>query len=143
MAHEITAKGNSLADWERAFQGITANGSTSCGVALKYLERKKQYVEQVVMITDEEQNTPPMFVDALRQYSQAMKVDPAVVIVPTPRGSNFIETQCRREGIPVDVFQFAGDYYSLPNLVPMISRPSKLELLMEIMDYPLPERKSS
>ncbi len=45
--------------------------------------------------------------------------------------------------IAVDVFEFSGDYYSLPNLVPMLSRPSKLELLMEIMDYPLPERKSA
>lgn len=40
-----------------------------------------------------------------------------------------------------DVFQFAGDYYSLPNLVPLLSRPSKLELLMEIMQFPLPQRK--
>ena len=40
------------------------------------------------------------------------------------------------------MFQFAGDYYSLPNLVPLLSKPSKLELLMEIMDYPLPVRKS-
>ena len=55
-----------MADWERAFQGITAGGATSCGVALKYLERKKQYVEQIIMVTDEEQNTPPPFVSASR-----------------------------------------------------------------------------
>jgi hypothetical protein len=30
---------------------------------------------------------------------------------------------------------------ALPNLVPLISRPSKLELLMEIMSYPLPKRR--
>ena len=45
-------------------------------------------------------------------------------------------------GIVTDVFQFTGDYYSLPNLVPMLTRPSKLELLMEIMDYPLPARRA-
>ena len=143
MAHEITADGKDLADWERAFQGISAGGATSCGVALKYLERKKQYVEQIIMITDEEQNTPPPFVPALREYCKAMQADPSVVIVRTPGGSNYVEQQCRYEGIQVDVFNFAGDYYSLPNLVPMLSRPSKLELLMEIMDYPLPKRKSS
>jgi len=27
--------------------------------------------------------------------------------------------------------------------VPLISRPSKLELLMEIMEYPLPKRKAA
>ena len=72
MAHEVTATGDSMADWERAFQGITAGGATSCGVALKYLERKKQYVEQIIMVTDEEQNTPPPFVPRqLREYASA------------------------------------------------------------------------
>ncbi|CAK9037479.1 Uncharacterized protein SCF082_LOCUS22177 [Durusdinium trenchii] len=143
MAHEIVASGHDLADWERAFDGIGAYGATSCGVAVKALERKKQYVEQIIMITDEQQNTPPPFVPALREYRAAVGADPSVVIVRTPGGSDYVEQQCRREGLQVDVFKFEGDYYSLPNLVPMLARPSKLELLMEIMDYPLPVRKSA
>ena len=143
MAHEITCKGQDLAAWERAFFGITATGATSCGVALKYLQQKKRYVEQIIMITDEQQNTPPSFVDALLEYRKTLEADPAVVIVRTPGGSDSVEQECRRGGVQVDVFHFTGDYYSLPNLVPMLSRPSKLELLMEIMDYPLPKRKSA
>lgn len=143
MAHEITAAGDQLADWERAFDGIAAHGATSCGVALKNLERKKQYVEQIIMVSDEEHNTNPAFVPALREYRAALAADPSVVIVRTPGGSDFVEQQCRREGVQVDVFKFAGDYYSLPNLVPMLARPSRVELLMEIMDYPLPQRKSA
>ena len=61
----------------------------------------------------------------------------------TPGGSNYLEKLCQREGIAVDIFQFSGDYYSLPNLVPLLARPSRLELLMEIMDFPLPQRKSA
>jgi hypothetical protein len=95
------------------------------------------------MITDEQQNTPPPFVTALLEYREALQTNPAVVIVRTPGGSDYIEQQCRRADVPVDVFNFTGDYYSLPNLVPMLSRPSKLELLMEIMSYPLPQRKSA
>jgi hypothetical protein len=143
MAHEITSAGKALADWERAFAGITAGGSTSCGVALKNLERKKRPVEQIVIITDEEQNTPPTFTGALEEYSKALGARPTVVIVRTPRGSDFVEKSCRAAGVPVDVFQFNGDYYSLPNLVPMLARPSRMELLMEIMDYPLPARKAA
>jgi hypothetical protein len=143
MAHEINAAGTDLADWERALRGITANGATSCGVALKYLARKKQYVEQIVLITDEGQNTPPTFVDALSEYRTALAANPSVVIVRTPGGSDFVEKQCRQAGVAVDVFRFGGDYYSLPNLVPMLARPSRLELLMEIMDYPLPQRQSA
>src|SRR5207237_259802 len=44
-------------------------------------------------------------------------------------------------GVGADVFQFSGDYYALPNLIPMLARPSKLDLLMEILEYPLPQRK--
>ena len=43
----------------------------------------------------------------------------------------------------MDVFQFAGDYYSLPNLVPLLARPSRLELLQEILEYPLPVRRAA
>jgi hypothetical protein len=46
-----------------------------------------------------------------------------------------------REKNQVDTFTFAGDYYSLPNLVPLLSRPSRLELLIEILDAPLPVRE--
>ena len=81
--------------------------------------------------------------DSLHAYCEAMKANPSVVIVRTPGGCDYVERQCRRESIQVDVFNFEGDYYSLPNLVPMLSRPSKLELLMDIMEYPLPQRKSA
>jgi hypothetical protein len=141
MAYEIVPKGNRLADWERAMAGITAQGSTSCGVALRYLAKKRQYVEQIIVITDEEQNTPPEFLDALREYNAQLQASPAVCIVRTPGGRDMIERQCKTAGVEIDVFQFTGDYYALPNLVPMLARPSKLELLMEIMDYPLPERR--
>ena len=141
VAHEIVSAGDELADWGKAFQGITAGGATSCGVPLKFMERKKQYVEQIILVTDEGENTPPLFVEALKNYRQAMAADPSVFIVRTPGATNYIEDQCRRAKIEVDVFRFEGDYYSLPNLVPMLARPSKLELLMEIMEHPLPARK--
>lgn len=141
IAYEVHASGPEMAAWERAMKGIKASGCTSCGVAFKYLIRNKQYVEQIVMITDEGDNTFPTFVAGLNEYRQAMKADPAVCIVRTPQSTNHVEQQCRAHGIEVNVFQFSGDYYSLPNLIPLLTRPSKLELLMEIMDYPLPERQ--
>ncbi|MGA2496967.1 MAG: hypothetical protein ABSH20_04465, partial [Tepidisphaeraceae bacterium] len=85
----------------------------------------------------------PLFVPTLQKYREALKADPAVCIVRTPGAGDGLEKQCRAAGIGVDVFQFSGDYYSLPNLVPLLSKPSRLELLMEIMEYPLPVRKSA
>ena len=100
--------------------------------------RKKQYVEQIILVTDEGENTAPLFVDALKKYREDVKADPNVCFVRTPGGVTELEEQCRRAGIMVDAFQFTGDYYALPNLVPLLSRPSKLDLLMEILEYPLP-----
>ena len=41
----------------------------------------------------------------------------------------------------VNTFMFAGDYYSLPNLIPMLNAPSRLELLLEILETELPVRE--
>jgi hypothetical protein len=143
MAYPIERAGDDLASWERALMGITAGGGTSIGAAVQTMLLKRQYVEQIILVTDEGENTGPHFVATLKKYRDATNADPAVCIVRTPGGSSGIETQCRQAGVAVDVFQFAGDYYSLPNLVPLLSKPSKLELLMEIMEYPLPVRKSA
>jgi hypothetical protein len=141
MAYPIDRAGDDLATWEKSFQGITAGGGTSCGVAVQMMTRKRQYVEQIIMVTDEEENTAPLFVESLKKYREELKADPNVCFVKVPRAVNKLETECQRAGLAYDAFQFSGDYYSLPNLIPLVSRPSKLELLMEIMDYPLPIRK--
>ncbi len=143
VPYEVAPAGSDLADWERALAGIAAGGCTSCGAPLKSLARKRQYVEQIIMITDEGQNTMPQFSTAYAEYCDELNAKPAMCIVRTEGGIDIVERQCRQAGIDVDVFQFTGDYYSLPNLIPMLTRPSKLELLMDIMDYPLPQRKSA
>ena len=140
VAYPVQRGGDDLASWEKALRGITAGGNTSCGVALDGMIRKRQLVEQIIMVTDEEENTAPLFVETLQRYRQELKADPAICFVRTPQASTKLEDECRQARIAADAFQFRGDYYSLPNLIPMLSRPSKLELLMEILEYPLPER---
>jgi hypothetical protein len=141
LAYPIDRGGDDLASWEKALRGIHAGGSTSCGAAVEILMRKRQYVEQILVISDEKENTPPLFVDSLRKYRQAIQADPSVCFVRTPGARPYLEEQCRAAGIPCESFQFTGDYYALPNLVPLVSRPSRLELLAEILEYPLPERR--
>ena len=46
----------------------------------------------------------------------------------------------KKNNVAFETFTFGGDYYSLPNLIPLLARPSRLELLLEILDTPLPER---
>jgi hypothetical protein len=131
----------SLAQWERAFAGINAAGGTSCGVAIELMRRQGQAVEQIVMVTDEEENSAPGFVEALRRYRAELEADPQVLFVKTGRALDLLERKCQQAGIAYDAYEFRGDYYALPNLLPLLSRPSKLDLLLDIMATPLPQRK--
>ena len=65
------------------------------------------------------------------------------MFVKTRGAVNGLERECRQEQIAFDAYQFEGDYYALPNLLPLLTRPSKLDMLMDVMAYPLPERKAA
>ena len=142
MAYPVTATGDELSDWEAAFKHINATGGTSVGCAVEVMRRQRQVVDQFILVTDEGDNTHPYFIDAYLKYSRELAIMPNVVIVKVGRYcSNLIEDQLKQKQLPVETFTFSGDYYSLPNLVPLLSRPSRLELLMEIMETALPVRK--
>lgn len=151
LAYPVLSKGDSLAEWEKAFSGIRANGQTSCGIAFEYMRKSKQLVEQIVIVTDEGDNSSPRFVSGYNSYVKAMRdaglmVDqPNVIIVKTAGACGTVESPCRSAGISVDTMQITNesDYYSLPNLITFLTRPSRLDLLMEIMTYDLPQRKSA
>lgn len=140
MPYRVEANGSELTDWERAFKHINAGGGTSCGCAVEAMRLKKQVVEQFIMVTDEGENSAPYFADAYQNYCRSLGVIPDVVIVRVGAWCDYVEKQLKHKQVAVETFTFAGDYYSLPNLVPMLSRPSRLELLMEILDTSLPIR---
>jgi hypothetical protein len=140
MAYEMSAAGKDWASWKRAFAGVHAGGETSVGVALELMRRRGQAVDQIVIVTDEEEYNPPFFVESLLKYRQALAVDPAVCFVKVPDSTTRLEDQCKRAGVVASVFTFNGDYYSLPNLLALLEPPSELDLLLEIMEFPLPQR---
>jgi hypothetical protein len=129
-----------LSDWERAFRHLKAAGSTSIGCALEAMRLKKQAVEQIVIVTDEGENSHPYFARVYEAYVRELGHAPHVVIVRVQHSTDHLQRQLRGARVPFDVVTFTGDYYALPNLVPILSRPSRLELLMEILATPLPTR---
>lgn len=141
MAYPVQAMGTDVSAWEKAFKGIGAGGNTAVGAGIEFLRRKKQYVEQIIIVTDEGENVTPFLVDSLKKYREELKADPGICFVKVPGSTAQLEAPCQQAGFNVSAFEFNGDYYSLPNLIPLLTQPSKLELLMEIMEYPLPERK--
>ncbi len=141
IAYPIQPKGQTLVAWEKAMAGIKAGGGTSCGVSLDWMRRSKQKVEQLVLVTDEGENTAPTFKDAYEAYARELQVRPTVILVKVGSATDQIERVCRKLGVATSAFAFTGDYYALPNVIPLLTRPSQAELLMEILSYPLPERR--
>ncbi len=143
VAYPVQPKGSSLAAWEKALTGIQAGGATSCGVALDWMRKQNQRVEQIVMITDEQENRAPLFENAYQEYAEALNVRPAVIFVKVGVALDMLERACTNLGVAPNALTFRGDYYALPNVIPLLTRPSMAELVMEILAYPLPERKTA
>jgi hypothetical protein len=141
IPYPVKAEGGDLSHWEKAFQLINAGGGTSVGCALEVMRQQKQQVDQIILVTDEGENTAPYFAETYTRYSRELGLMPNVVIVRVGGACDFVERSLKQKRVPVETFPFRGDYYSLPNLVPLLTRPSRLELLMEILATSLPVRK--
>jgi hypothetical protein len=140
-ATEIVAKGKALSDWENAFRGINAAGGTSIGSALYFLLRKKAIVEQIVVVTDEGENTHPFFTTVYEQYCREMNVKPSVVVIHVGGNDHTFTTMLKGAKIEFDTYTpDSSDYYGMPGIIPLLARKSKLDLVYEIMDEPLRKR---
>lgn len=147
-AFEVRAEGQpgrraAHSDWERAFALIKADGGTSIGAPLARLARDRVRVEQIVIVSDERENTAPHFRDAFAAYVQAMGVVPRVIIVHVDNPYLGLFNDLKARGIEVLRYEFAGDYYSLPNILPLLAMPSQAELVDAIMARPLPRRPAA
>ncbi|GHO96186.1 hypothetical protein KSF_062340 [Reticulibacter mediterranei] len=129
-----------LSDWEKAFKLIKADGSTSIGAALAKMLKDKFVAEQIVIVTDEGENTPPLFHNAYAEYVKEMHVAPSVIIVQVDGSNPSFMAGLQKQGIEVMRYQFRGDQYSVVNILPLMAMPSRAEMVDLIMQYPLPER---
>lgn len=146
IAQPIEAAGKGMSDWEKAFKGITAGGWTGCGAPVAALKRRKQVVDQIVMVTDQHENRNPSFLAALTEYCKELNTQPTLVFVNVAGQSGIghvIADQCRKAGYETDEWEFKGDYYALPTLIPMLAQGTRVEFLEEIMALPLPKRKQA
>ncbi len=137
-----SAKGQrpALSAWEHAFRLIRADGGTSPGVALAKMLKDGRLVDQLVIVTDEGENTAPYLADAWDEYRQKMQVAPSVIIVQVGGSDEHFARRLQARGVELTRYRFSGDYYSLVNILPLLAAPSKAELVSLIMEYPLPER---
>jgi hypothetical protein len=119
---------------------IKADGWTSIGAPLARMARAGQYVEQLVIITDAGDNTAPLFHDAYADYVRSMNVRPTVIVIGVGGVVRSTIDRWRAAGIPIEFWEFKGDYYSLPNVLHLLSAPSHAELVEQVMAVALPTR---
>ena len=149
--HEVTDTSKKSA-WDEALKFVKASGRTNIGALVKLMERSEVPWEQIILVTDEGDNGTPKFSAALNGYRERTGNAPNVVIVrlnsTSGRASDIVEKGLRHYDFEVDVFDLTKtqkadgtvDYASLPNILPMLAKGSRTELLMDIMDIPLPTR---
>ena len=124
-------------------------GRTNIGSVVTLMERSGKQWEQIILITDEGENGTPTFSVALERYMQKTGFTPNVVIVRCKSTSGTycdkVEKGLRAKDVEVDIFDLTKsekiDYYSIPNLLPMLAGGSRVELLMSIMEMRLPNRQ--
>ena len=106
---------------------------------------KNYYVEQIIIVTDEGENNKPFFIDVLPVYINKFNITPTITIIYIPSFWSHREFSAylKKRNVAFDYYEPKdNDYYSLPGLIPLLSRKSKLDLLYEVMDTPLPVRKN-
>jgi len=145
-AYEINTNSDKLEDWERELQHIRAGGATAIGMPVEFMLRKDQRVEQFVIITDEQENNSPYFHESYKKYVEQFNVKPDVVILYVKNrweSSGTLTKRCQQNEIAFDRIEVPADldYYSVPNILSILSRKSRIDLLMEIMDTPLLKRE--
>jgi len=138
--YDLGNPGQNLSDWEQAVKNIHAGGGTSIGGPLVKLMRDNKLVEQIIVITDGGDNTPPRFETAYAAYKENMKVEPMVTFIHLPGEPDRLSGELQNLGCEFRKIEGGGDQYSLPEILTLLSRPSMFDLVMEIMDIQLPKR---
>ena len=144
VATPINCHSDSLDDWKKAMRMVKAGSATSCGAGIYQMARNNQFVEQIIMVTDQGENRQPLFLGSMLEYKAKFGSMPRVVFVNCGRwASDKLERQCTAHGIEFDAIKVpeGADYYSLPNLIPLLTAPGRLDLLANIMETPLPTRE--
>lgn len=130
--------GNTLDEIKHATQRYRATGGTSIGCGLDMIREKGIIVGGIAICSDGGDNTSPYFYQAYKRYVDQLGCEPTTYLWHVPGEQNRLVDHCRREGIPLEVFEMGRDvdYYSIPQLA-LTMRTGRYNLIDEIMETPL------
>lgn len=133
-AVRLRVRRNEEADWMYAFSGLKARGGCSIGAALERLRVRRETVEQIVIVTAGAENSAPFIGAAYNAYRRYLGVSPNVVLVTPESASPALESNLRQNAIDVTVLEYTDVEMMLPHLIPLVNRPSRVELLLDVLD---------
>lgn len=138
---DITSK----SAWDVKLKMCRANGGTEPHTVIKAMLMNKVSVEQIVVITDEGENTVGRFASEIKNYASQFGVTPNIVMVRVGgryESSDRMTESIKKAGMDVEALVCDKlDGVSLPNLIKMLSRKSIFDLVMEINNLELPTRE--
>lgn len=124
------------ASFEAKFRFIRANGTTSLGSVIEYIDDQNICPEVVLFITDADESDIPLLNTSLnnvkdREWVQGLKIINCKV--GTPCFDLNISQDMRAElSLEIENIKYDGDYYALPNLVKLIATGGIRDLIREI-----------
>ncbi|MGE5611074.1 MAG: hypothetical protein ACM359_17625 [Bacillota bacterium] len=120
-AYAIQRNTDDVGRWDAALSRMIPGGFKACGAAIDSMRRQGEYVEQLVLITDQRENANPTFVETYRAYAMEMGVRPEVCIIKPLDSSGWLEHRCRETGVPFEVLAIDGDEKELTSLIPLLA----------------------
>ena len=138
-----------MSAWDRKLKMCKADGGTDPATVLRAMCASGTQVDQILLITDEGENTEGRFAQHLKNYENQFGYIPTIVIVRVgSEGRGYpwsacdrIEKSCKKIGADVDVLRCGEtDRVALPNVLQLLSRKSIFELIQDIMSLSLPSK---
>lgn len=129
--------------WDRKLKMFSANGGTDPHNVIRAMISQNISVEQIVLVTDEGENSAGRFAAELKNYERKFGFMPNIVIarVGGRLAADVMEKSMKATGIDAEVLVCdKADSVSIPNLLQMLSRKSIFDLILEISMLPLPTR---
>ena len=122
-----------FSEFEITFRYMTADGSTSIGVCIEKALEMGFTPDTVVFITDGRENTPPFFETVLSNSDLKLTRFVTCLVGDIIEDVKISNTLIKSRGFEVENVDFSkGDYYSLPNVIELISKGGVRELIKHI-----------
>jgi hypothetical protein len=128
--------GDAAADitaWDAILGTLPVSKGTAIGAPLDAMRLRRQIVEQIVIVTDGQEDSQPRFAEAYDNYRRALAIAPAVIVIRVGQSPDLFESGLRERRVDVRTLRFDGPG-SLSRLVSMLSRPSKVDRLVERLE---------